>query len=92
MFNTDLTSEKQIDHINGVKTDNRVENLRLVSSMENHWNRHTARGYTKRYTGKYQAAICTDGVITTLGTFSTEDEARSAYEQAKNAYRNIKVA
>ena len=34
----------QIDHINGVRTDNRVENLRWVTQAENETNKHRLRG------------------------------------------------
>lgn len=60
--------EKQIDHVNGVETDNRIENLREVSGSENKlnmlhdWqpNRDTGlpgvcphgRGYTNKIHGK----------------------------------------
>ena len=30
--------EKQIDHVNGVETDNRIQNLREVSQSENNYN------------------------------------------------------
>ena len=40
-FNGPIPTDKQIDHINGVRTDNRIENLRIVSPVEN--NRNLAR-------------------------------------------------
>lgn len=54
--NGDIPYKIQIDHINRNKSDNRVENLRLVTNSENSMNRE-AKGYIKTYNGKYQAYI-----------------------------------
>jgi hypothetical protein len=39
MFNGDITNGLHIDHINGVTTDNSIENLRLVTVSQNAMNR-----------------------------------------------------
>ena len=33
----------EVDHINGIRHDNRIENLRLVTRSQNNQNRHNAR-------------------------------------------------
>lgn len=80
----------QIDHINGVRTDNRIENLRDVTVGENHQNKRRPQG-ANPYLGvtwhkgrqKWQAQIGVDGVKRVLGRFSTAEEARDAYLRAK---------
>ena len=37
-FNGPIPEGKELDHINGERTDNRLENLRVVSHLENCWN------------------------------------------------------
>lgn len=81
---------KQLDHINGVRDDNRISNLRAVTNNENQWNRLTAKGYTfiKKY-NKYQSQIKLNNKIIYLGLFNTEQEARKAYLEAKEIYHKI---
>ena len=75
----------QIDHINGVRADNRWVNLRAVDSKTNSENNHVARGYHyHKAAGKYMARIRTNGVEHYLGLFSTPEEARAAYTAAKS--------
>lgn len=73
----------QVDHINGVKFDNRIGNLRVVNNSQNQSNRRAIRsssGYKgvffTRKTGKWIAQFNK----VHLGTFSTPEEAARAYD------------
>lgn len=80
------TNIHQIDHINHDKLDNSIENLRIVSSRNNHNNRINQSihgvGVKKRYNG-YEAYIQLKGKITYLGTFETAEEASQKYLNVK---------
>lgn len=45
--------DNQIDHINHIKTDNRIENLRDVTNLENGRNQSKHRTNSSGYTGVY---------------------------------------
>jgi hypothetical protein len=71
-----------VDHINRVRDDNRIVNLRVVSRLENNLN-------SKRYddvklysnhkqTGKYTAQICINYKKIHIGIFDTPEEAIKA--------------
>lgn len=75
----------EIDHINGVRDDNRLANLRVVTKNENQHNRPTAKGYS-RYRRGWLARIVVNNVQHFLGTFTTENDARTAYLEAKKHY------
>lgn len=75
-----------IDHINGIRSDNRIENLKSVNKRENCLNRKSHRehdvipGINKRkYNGKYVARITYKGVRYHIGTYLTKEEAYEAY-------------
>lgn len=74
----------QIDHKNGDRLDNRIENLRAVSVTQNNWNT-SARG-TFRVSGRKRwcAQIYMNGKSTHLGCFDTEEEAHQEYLRAKS--------
>jgi hypothetical protein len=80
--NGSIDENMQIDHINGIKTDNRIENLRLVTAQQNCFNRSKliAKGYCwNKATQKWQASITVGGKNKYLGLFTNEEDARKAY-------------
>jgi len=80
----------ELDHINGIRNDNRIENLRSVTRSQNQWNRLTAKGYSlNRSKNKYEAHIKFNNKRKFLGLFETEKEARNAYLAAKQIYHVI---
>jgi hypothetical protein len=88
------TPKTPIDHINGNPSDNRIENLRMVTQAQNANNtalrrsgRHVGAVFNKK-TGKWSAVRPTQyagkalGKRIHLGTFKTHDEAASAVRLA----------
>ena len=45
MFNGSISKEMQIDHINNNRSDNRIENLQLVTNVKNSQRRNQSKGY-----------------------------------------------
>tara|TARA_R110002153_G_scaffold7566_1_gene33911 strand:- start:361 stop:846 length:486 start_codon:yes stop_codon:yes gene_type:complete len=85
----DSSRDNHIDHINGIPLDNRIENLRVVTHQENHFNETKAKGYYLRPNGRYQACIRIDNKLIALGTYDTEQQAHQAYINAKLIYHII---
>lgn len=92
MFNDSIP--EQIDHINRVRTDNRIENLR---ASNNHLNQHNTNirvdnksGYKgvqfRQDMNKWIARIGINGVRYNLGIFDSAIEASAAYEKKKKEY------
>jgi hypothetical protein len=77
----------EVDHINQIKDDNRVENLRWCSRENNNRNRKKWEGTTSKYLGvswhnntnKWSAQITINRKHIYLGSFKIEDEAYEAW-------------
>ena len=82
----------EIDHINGVRDDNRASNLRDVSRRKNAENIRKAKPSNKtgllgvhrhEKSGKYRASIFSNGRTIHLGLFDHAESAHEAYVRAK---------
>lgn len=82
--------DRQVDHINGDRADNRIVNLRLATHSENQQNRrrpsnntsgHKGVSWIKRYQ-KWQATIRVGRRNINLGRFDTKEAAANAYGRA----------
>lgn len=74
---------QEIDHINGNKLDNRVENLRICTKSENMQNRRTWSKYGHKGIckngKKWQANIYKGGKRYFIGNYDTIEQAKIAY-------------
>jgi len=82
----------QIDHINGVRNDNRICNLRVVASAVNTQNqrsvpKHNTTGFLgvhfSKKTGKWRASIKVSMKQVHIGCFDTPEAAHQAYVEKK---------
>jgi hypothetical protein len=77
-----------VDHINGIRNDDRIENLRLATLSQNQQNRKFSKtelgkgvSYEKARK-KYRAQIMIAQKSTLIGRFNTAEEAHTAYCEA----------
>lgn len=87
MINGAIPLDSQIDHINRVRSDNRIENLRLVNKNQNQFNRSKNKGsefkgvHKLKTTGNYQARIGFKQNKIYIGTYRSAVEAAKAYDE-----------
>lgn len=87
LYMTGEWPKENIDHINGIRSDNRFINLREASKSQNCQNCVIRKDNTTKYKGvtyfknnkKYGAQICVNGKNRYLGLFNTALEASEAY-------------
>lgn len=78
----------QVDHINRVRSDNRIDNLRLATQVENLQNTTVGKGNTSghkgvhAYQGKWVAQISHNKKRHYLGFFADVEDAARAYAEA----------
>jgi len=92
MINGDL-QDMDIDHINGIKSDNRIENLRLVVRKTNAQNLIKAKKQNKlgvlgvhQRGNKFISQIIYKGKVKHLGIFDDIEKAAQTYLTAKRKY------
>jgi hypothetical protein len=78
-----------VDHINGIKTDNRICNLRLATKEENMWNSKPQKNNKlgikgisiDKKSGKYKVSISSHNKKTHIGYFECIELAKLAYSE-----------
>jgi len=88
---------KTIDHINGDRLDNRIENLRAVTASQNQHNRKTNANNTSGYKGvgwiktkkKWRARITLEGKKIHLGYFDNVEEAAEVVRKAREELHGV---
>lgn len=76
-----------LDHINGVKNDNKINNLRIATYAQNQQNKSVSNVHGKGVSydskrKKYQVQIRVNGVNVHLGRFNQVQDAKDAYRNA----------
>jgi len=82
--------ESVVDHVDGVRSNNDISNIRLVDYCENAWNSRSRKSNNSGFIGahfdnakgKWIASIGNRGTRKTIGRFKTAIEAAVAYDIA----------
>lgn len=91
IINGEIPKGMHIDHINGIPSDNRIENLSLKNGCENQWARNKISSNNKSgFNGvsyradmkKWQAQVTRNRKVFYKGYFTTAEEAGRAVDSA----------
>ena len=94
MHHGNIPPDKQVDHINHQRQDNRITNLRLASATDNRKNQSKRKDNTSGTTGvywdepthKWRVLICTRGKSNHIGLFKNYNDAVAARLAANKHY------
>lgn len=100
LLNGEYSTHLDIDHINGNKSDNRIQNLRLATRCQNKQNVNKLKNNTSGFLGvdlykgrnngagnkKWRARISVDGVIKYLGYYASPQDAAKARDIAAKTF------
>lgn len=83
---------EEVDHINGNKSDNRVENLRAATTSQNGMNKGVSSANRSGVKGvswnkndrQWKARVCVSGVEKYIGGFKDKNSAEAAVISARN--------
>lgn len=88
--------EETIDHVNRVRADNRLCNLRLATKSQQLFNTNVradnkcgVTGVSVTRNGTYQTSIWKEGKKHYIGTYKSLEGAKEAYEKAKKEWHNF---
>tara|TARA_R110000744_G_scaffold79876_1_gene156769 strand:- start:241 stop:735 length:495 start_codon:yes stop_codon:yes gene_type:complete len=92
-----IDADLQIDHINEIKNDNQLSNLRLATHGQNQQNQSKPKGESPwplgvcyyKATKKFKAQIRVNGKQKNLGLFHAPELAGYAYLNAKEKYHTF---
>ena len=90
LYHYGVWPKEHIDHINGIKDDNRIENLRECTQQQNNFNRKSAKGSSSKHKGvcwnkerkKWEVRYRYKGKPYHIGYYECEIEAAEAYRKA----------
>jgi hypothetical protein len=94
LFIKGVWPEHEIDHINGIRGDNRFSNLREATHSQNLQNCNTRQlnkcglrgAYKQTSSNSWMASITANSVKYHLGTYASAEEAHEAYLKAAKIY------
>lgn len=81
-----------VDHVDGNKLNNKIENLREATKVQNGWNSKAPKTNTSGVKGvdwsvvsnKWRARCRVSGVVKHIGLFDTIEQAKNAVENYRN--------